>query len=606
MKTRLNSSVVAAATLLACGAASAAPIIPGSEPAGHRIYLSGATASAQFVRNALADKVCQSSAALEISYYENDPDDWTLLCDVNPAIITGGGVYMFVKQGGGSGDGTTPVVRTNQSLLFPEITSGVPAACAAPVATATGAGTPLLAYTGCAVPNVTKVGNPWVSDIGASDVEPQAFKADNTPSTGIAWDPSTDSANVKPLSGLVFGVVATTSLRNALQAIQFPETLDLNGVQVNNPCYPGTPEHKLLMPQTINDQLFDVGRVALGATNPTADVSPSLGVATVGDSAECMPALSMAQIAGMVTSGGVTHWSQTTEALGTYADLIAAATQSNAVAAIKAGTVITIPTTSANQVLDNRRVHICRRNPGSGTQAQFNSVFLNRPCDIQSQPMLTSANSACLFTGLSVVCSNRGSSDVDNCMDDLEKATNTSLLFNGTVGSPTGPRQAWAIGLQSTEKNQALNKGYRFVQVQNAPPTVEASWNTDYVDYVEATLQKRSDGTSTSVTGLPDSAILAVFNEISNPSVVDIFNENQNFLHAFGHGGWLHAPDADGRNNTSSGPEAPLLESLVMDPNTPNPTAAYTRSGNSCQPLRVVDRWAGLWVKAHIMVRWPW
>ncbi|MEQ8662131.1 MAG: hypothetical protein RLW62_15050, partial [Gammaproteobacteria bacterium] len=192
MQRKLLSLAVSAALGVVGTAAQAVEFGPLEGDATY--YFSGATASAQFVRNSLIDRACDPAGGLsgkEITVYQKDADDYVVICDLLPAVGTS--TVRVIKQGGGSGDGTTPISQPAISALqYPVPGAGFnpAAACAAPVNTATGAGTPFVFYNNCNIPNVTVNGG----DIGTSDVEPKLFFDVNTPSTGIAFTPADQAA----------------------------------------------------------------------------------------------------------------------------------------------------------------------------------------------------------------------------------------------------------------------------------------------------------------------------------------------------------------------------------------------------------------------------
>lgn len=564
-------SLAVAASLSAYGAGvAAAPFAVGA--GDYPLYFSGATASAQFVRNALIDRVCDPAGANgDITVFQKDADDFQVICDLRPAV--GADTVRFVKQGGGSGDGTTPISQPAASPLSYPAGAFTTANCDAPVNTATGAGTPFVFYNNCVIPEVTINGG----DIGTSDVEPQLFFDVNTPSTGIAFT-GADAAliDVRALAGLGFGLAVTTSLRNALQALQFP---------VTSACHPANADHGTLLPTTADvdgdgtPEPLDVGRIAAGAANPTADVSPSLGVATVADSEECMPNLTSAEVAGLVT-GKLTTWDQI-QREGT--DLVSAATAAG----------VAVPTTSGITALDNQRVHLCRRDAGSGTNAQFQAFFLRRPCaningTIVAESMLETTPSTGLFNQPTVILMNRGSSDLGRCLNALENDTltgNAAELFNDTDANPTNDtRFAWGIGYQSVEKNQNLARGWRFAKVDGLAPTLQNTYLADYTDHFEQTCQIRKDN-STVDAAANGTVLRNVFDNVCGAGVIDVFEANQNFLHAWGQGGWLAVPDGPG----GAAPDAPATVAALMNPDAPQPVSSWTRSGQSCSAPTVLD-----------------
>ncbi|MGE3849953.1 MAG: hypothetical protein AB7I01_23920, partial [Gammaproteobacteria bacterium] len=207
MKRNLLNLAVSAALGATALCAQAVDFAPIDASVDYTVYFAGATASAQFVRNSMIDNVCDPNGGLsgkDITVYQKDADDWVLICDLKGAV--GASTVRAIKQGGGSGDGTTPISQPAASpLQYPIPTAAFNAgtACNAPVTTQTGAGTSFRLYNNCNIPNQPLSGG----DIGTSDVEPKLFFDVNTPSTGIAFT-AADSAvlDVKPLAGLGFGI----------------------------------------------------------------------------------------------------------------------------------------------------------------------------------------------------------------------------------------------------------------------------------------------------------------------------------------------------------------------------------------------------------------
>jgi hypothetical protein len=581
-----------ASAIAALSGAARADFAPGDARIDYDVHFSGATASAQFVRNSLIDNVCDPAGVDAITVFQKDTDDFQIICQLKAAVSPTPDVVRFIKQGGGSGDGTTPISRPTVSpLQYPKGAFNV-GNCAAPVAASTGGGVAYRFYNNCVIPNVVVNGG----DIGTSDVEPKLFFDVNTPSTGIAFTPA-DSASIdtKALAGLGYGIVVTRSLRNAMQALQFP---------TDSACHPANAEHTELLPTTADidgdgvAESLDVGRIAAGAQNPTADVSPSLGVATVADSEECMPNITTAEVAGIFT-GRITNWSQVHRQ---GKDLIQAATDANALIPGTAND-IKIPAFSAVQALNYQRVHICRRDPGSGTGAQFHANFLHRPCanvngQIVAEASLAAANGTCAFTNPSVLCSNRGSSDLGRCLHALENAAlsgNSPELFNNGDANPTNnTRFAWAIGYQSVENNQTLRAppapgisghgDYRFVKVDGLAPTLQNVYLADYTDHYEQTCQIRKNNTAID-PNVPGTTLRSIFNAVCRSGNFDVFLDNQNFLHPWGQAGWLVVPDGPG--GTVS--DAPTDIANLMNPNAPVPVSSWTRRGESCSVPTVFD-----------------
>lgn len=542
-------------------------------------YLSGATASAQFIRNSMIANACKatSTSGKDVTVYEVDADDWVLICEVLPAIGTQ--TVRMIKQGGGSGDGTTPIAQPALSPLeypVPAIGFSGAASCTGVAqAATTGAGDPFILYDGCTIPNVVVNGG----DIGTSDVEPKLFFDLNTPSTGIAFTPADDLVlTTKALAGLGFGIGVTTSLRNALQALQFPATSD---------CHPSSAKHDDVLPAMADtdgdgvDEALDVAEVGVGAFNAAAVRSPSDGVATVADAEACMPNLSSAEVTGLA-SGKINDWVEVRRGGTTLVDAATAAS-------------IPVPAFSAITPFNDRRVHFCRRNEGSGTQAQFNAHFFTAPCtkignaELWEAP-LNAGSDNCTFTGPTMTCNNRGSSDLGRCLNAFETAGvggNTALPFNDGDANPTNDnRYAWAFGLQSVEKNPNLGREWRFVKVDGLAPTVENIYAADYTDHYEQTCQRRTTPSPIDAGG-DGPTLTAIFDAICTGGPVDIFKANLSFLHPWGKAGWLTVPDLE---KTAAGVlEAPTSPATLMDPAGPVPVSAWTRRGESCTAPVVYD-----------------
>ncbi|MEQ8659512.1 MAG: hypothetical protein RLW62_01710, partial [Gammaproteobacteria bacterium] len=146
------------------------------------------------------------------------------------------------------------------------------------------------------------------------------------------------------------------------------------------------------------------------------------------------------------------------------------------------------------------------------------------------------------------------------------------------------PRYGWGIGVQSTEKNPDLGLGYRFVKVDGLVPSLENVYAGDYTDHYEQTCQIRKDN-STIDPAADGATARALFNTVCTAGLVDVFEQNQNFLHAWGYAGWLTVPDGPG----GAIADAPLTAALLMDPNDPTPVSSWTYRGESCSAPVVFD-----------------
>ena len=273
------------------------------------------------------------------------------------------------------------------------------------------------------------------------------------------------------------------------------------------------------------------------------------------DTEACMPSLSKNQVASII-SGSVADWSS-----------------------FKVGGVAL--TSAASTVPSSTKVTVCRRVNGSGTQAQMNAKFLNNPCTAGA--IAPAAEPGNPFTG-PIIRENSGSGDVTLCLNDFNNGTNDSGenadLFTGL------PVTAWAVGVQSTEKNADLADDFRFIKVDGVAPTIQNAANGTYMDWVEQTFQWRKPAFN-GPTGDKLTIIEQIASNASSPA--NIAGLNTGFVHPWGQGGYLavstngHAPAADGVLNVSA-PVIPYTHApsgILNNCNTPvvNPATQNSSLG---------------------------
>jgi hypothetical protein len=252
----------------------------------------------------------------------------------------------------------------------------------------------------------------------------------------------------------------------------------------------------------------------------------------VGDeSARCMPTLSKQLVASLM-AGEIQTWDK-----------------------IK----VVNPTSKASQPLTDfagagditdQKVYICRRTNGSGTQATINAKILNAPCTAGAVNPLETSND---FAG-PVVKLNAGSGDVEKCLTDFDSGANAST-------QNAGGAKAWAIGVQSTEKNKNETLAYRFVKIDGVAPTLENAASGRYGIIAEVTYQWLKSG---GPSGDKLKVIQKIATDAGKPSIVAA--NNKGFVHLFGQGGYL-AVSAAGYDVSGNG---------VFDPN--NPVTPYTHA----------------------------
>lgn len=234
-------------------------------------------------------------------------------------------------------------------------------------------------------------------------------------------------------------------------------------------------------------------------TNP-ADV-PTIHAA---ETEACMPTLSRAQVASIM-QGNVKRWSSFF-------------VNGTALTSIPG---ITLPS-------DNK-VHVCRRVNGSGTQAQMSAKFLSYPCTAGGVSPRAASNS---FFG-PIIVENSGSGDMTQCLNDLNDGTNVSNRVNPSL------KTAWAVGIQSTEKNADLGDNFRFIKIDGYAPTLENAVAGRYADVVEQTFQWRKNG-ALPLTGDKLNIVSTIAANASKPTVLATVTKlNPSYIHPWGQAGYL-------------------------------------------------------------------
>jgi len=315
-----------------------------------------------------------------------------------------------------------------------------------------------------------------------------------------------------------------------------------------------TPAAALVFGVPVSYNLYKALQIAQGLTaggactatvaNPNADYTEA-----------CLPSLTKSQISGLV-SGNISTWDQFT--------LFDSSTSSY------------VPLTSFPGVTapDDNLVHFCKRIGGSGTGAQQYAKFLNTPCTENGLPVASNADTGPQVTDLS------GSGDMEKCLDDFSKGTQTAKNYKSPTSvffDPSQPNdnylivnqgaaKSWAFGQQSLEKNLPVasngNKlafDYRFIKIDGYAPTLANVFAGKYIDFAESTWQYPKTGLSN------DKKTLATYliKNAATPAVLgafDVAKANQ----TFGVSGYLAV--------------APNTWSDSLDVN--NPVLPYTHAAN--------------------------
>ncbi|MGR8921741.1 MAG: hypothetical protein ACU85V_19180, partial [Gammaproteobacteria bacterium] len=460
------------------------------------IVIGGATAIQTSTQNAIIDDICTGS----IDVYQGE-DHWNVACTV------GGDDILFQKNNGGSGQGVTSVdLDTGVEVLDPSST------CVGASASATPAGT---AYTfnDCDPDSagVTEVLAQEVPDWGVSDVEPKMFRGALSILVNDVATPLPNNSTIEsfPTASLPFGMVATLSLYQALQAVQFPDDSKCNPDATlggsDDGSLPGSSAGN-----GIRDEYETYGTDGAqyvnfdGSGNHIPEAADSKGYSDqphrVGDTRECMPTISKTEAVSMLR-GDFGSWDQFVTADGTGLFSGALGKPWAAIAP---------------------NFNLCRRIQGSGTHAVIASQILRTECgagaSLMAEPDPTPGLPA---VPPRLVWGNQGSSNLGECLDDLE--TGAANEVGGITG---GAAPLWAVGYQSVEKNPDLEEAYRFMKIDGQSPDMKNFVEGDYWIFGSTTVNR--DGPGQYVN--PDPAVLtgaevdALFDQLvtslSDPSLL--------------------------------------------------------------------------------------
>jgi len=484
------------------------------------VYMSGASAAGTFIEKVLtgagvaADQICDISKP--IWKFKDNIDGATqkaYLCTqsttaTNLTLATGkANLLIYKRDEGGSGYGVSPIIAETLSdtvganIEFLKVNStNCTGATTAVVGTLSNI---ICSYTTGATGNNILT----VPDVGVSDVDPGQFKLLNAPlkTDNITKFPDVTAVNltkltVTPGAAVVFGVPVTMHLYRALQGAQ----LAMKVIPVADPVS--------------------------GTTCVVGDVT----------NAACMPSLSKQEIASLI-KGDWANWDNlkvVTGAVGSQTSTGLAAWATANQAADKPGSAVT---------------HICRRENGSGTQAQLNNFALNYPCAGAALNTLPASGNDGLNGNtatktetslVALVHENATSGRVTACLNNLDLGTDTAgdgfTYTTAGVQKYVGVR--WAIGAQALEKKDAH---FEFVRINGVAPTLANVAKGDYLDWFENTFQYNTTHAKfVTDTGLK-TTIDAIIKAATVPAVMASINAGAGLSHGFGNGAYLANPKAN-------------------------------------------------------------
>lgn len=455
-----------AAAVIAAGLTQSALALPIGATINLHMYASGATAQDKALQN-MAIKLCDTGTVDIYTDTNGKPEGASysaFSCTMSPAKVPGLSgtlnIMMHKRSSGGSAWGVGPVAA-GQDVPQMQISAANCPTAATP-ATATINGTVVNVWK-CS--NATLMSPAPVVDIGISDVEPALFS---------------HSSNLIPVRA------------------------DLGTVEGDPGTFP--------IPQAQLDAMTIVGMSSVTFGIPvTLNLRNALQVAQYGaasacvgsDDVNCMPSLTKTQVNSLFAG-----------TIGTWSKFKVLDPADGVVKGLNAVTGVTPPS--------GQKVNICRRVNGSGTQTQFNALFLGDGCSKGALVAKSdNSNSSTIFAGTGVtsqgvgssvlVHENSGSGDVDACLNNLQTAN------------------IWAAGIQSLEKG---SNNYRFVAIDGVQPTLKNVATNKYWDWAANSMQWRS----TQVAGTPPVTMLgdkltianALVSDISAPADLAILNANFN------------------------------------------------------------------------------
>lgn len=239
--------------------------------------------------------------------------------------------------------------------------------------------------------------------------------------------------------------------------------------------------------------------------------------------------------------------------------------QINGSSTSKKGWNLLIPA-SVDSNINNKRINVCRRTPGSGTQAASNLYFANNPCGgTANQYTPVAGTTSAVPSVLGSVTVQQGSSTgvVENCLaatEALSDSTGGGYAF-GVLGRENNP-QAVINGVPS-------EKGYRYVKLSGATPSRAALIAGEYDFVVEASMQWPKSGAANT----PAADVLALLTKMRSE---------------MGKASILQGLDPDLQNGLAALPSTVSGAWADLDATTKSYTSHTNRiSANSCSFVRM-------------------
>ncbi len=612
MKNIHKLNLLAASVAIAVSGGANASALSAQDPAVTEIIVGGATAPQNFMREDLMIRVCNAGELSPVQVFVESiklmpsevaggnileaGNQAVVHCTAGnnmPAGLAGKSIAVY-KLNGGSATGVAPVAEPNAAdpSTMTYLDASV-AGCTAKL-NSVGANQWPIGTTGgtfelyeCTDAALLKTQKP---DAGISDVEPSLFVGPlaldaGVEPFGVAQKPTQNfdvktaaNLNINPGPGLIFGTAVTLPMYNELGGAQYAAG----------------------MMQDCETVLGEAGVPTRAAYDGAAQ--------SVRDRVECMPSLPSAAVTSVFTGQ-----------VGSWADL-----KPYGLALNTAG------------VSEGNNVHMCKRRNGSGTHAQFSVNFMHTNCLVTSNTAMSEQNDGVSYApaGFVGVYANRGSSDMDDCLRALGDGTGFNGDFTAlpqVIGDPKGdssvvpgsaltstavvqitggthplgltynngglPFTAFAMGYNALEKNTSLSLAYRFVKIDEVPPTLEEAVAGNYRDIYYLSYQYRGTVADKATPDLLDGGIRT--NSASKVAVAkayfSIWTDTAPAAIAAVNEGFLVDPDGIANNGDEwqGGFLSPIKgAAFAYDSVTPTPATAWARQtsannpeADSCQDL---------------------
>ncbi len=150
--------------------------------------------------------------------------------------------------------------------------------------------------------------------------------------------------------------------------------------------------------------------------------------------------------------------------------------------ATKKGWNLLIPA-SVEANINNKKINVCRRTAGSGTQAASNAFFANNPCGGATAYTPSNAGGGAISaTGSLTVVAGAGTGNVETCLGTTAENAAGGAFALGVIGRENNPRA------------NGGDKGYRFVKLSGVAPERAHVIDGSYEFVTESTMQWAKTG----------------------------------------------------------------------------------------------------------------